>query len=314
MYFVRDADTAAAVVLKRAKYLGLDCFRIQGEIPLIPVLDQIELAQMVEIDHFGGIKSGGYIAERFKILELGMNIDKLTYEFQAIRQAIPLAPWAFWPMEESTGTRLDATGHGHDLAPDLGYMMPDVEMVTGKIGNAVRFPYSPGFQSRLYRDSDGPLRPMTKYSIVFWGRGGPTSILAPYDGITLDVRFYPEFGVQLICDPATGKLKLWTKCNTKTLETDYIFDSNRFLFVVVVGDETSLRAYVDKVLVGEDSGAVDISVNPMTDYQYVSITGNFEENSINWSVVDELGFWDKAALTPAQIDQLWNGGAGRKLY
>jgi hypothetical protein len=85
LYFVRDPSTALAVVENRAKYLSLDAFRIEGQIPLVPVLQDLELGSIVSIDHFGGIKIGGYTAEQFKIIELAMDIDNLRYTFKGIR-------------------------------------------------------------------------------------------------------------------------------------------------------------------------------------------------------------------------------------
>jgi hypothetical protein len=52
LYFVRDATTAETVIAKRAEYLELDCYLIEGEIPLIPSLD-LELGDLIEISHFG---------------------------------------------------------------------------------------------------------------------------------------------------------------------------------------------------------------------------------------------------------------------
>jgi hypothetical protein len=52
LYFVRDAPTAETVIAKRAEYLELDCYLIEGEIPLIPSLD-LELGDLIEISHFG---------------------------------------------------------------------------------------------------------------------------------------------------------------------------------------------------------------------------------------------------------------------
>ena len=97
LYFVRDDATAETVVEKRAGYLTLDCFRFEGEIPLIPSLETLELAELVDIDHFGGFKEGGYVAEQFKILELSTDIDNLKYQFKGIRRPVP-------PPEEEYGT------------------------------------------------------------------------------------------------------------------------------------------------------------------------------------------------------------------
>lgn len=89
LYFVRDAETALAVVERRAQYLDLDAFRFEGTVPLIPVLEELELADLVEITHSGGIKAGGYVGEQFKILELSMDIDNLRYQFKGIRRKLP---------------------------------------------------------------------------------------------------------------------------------------------------------------------------------------------------------------------------------
>lgn len=89
MYFVADAATALKVIERRAQYLDLDSFRFEAEIPLIPVLEQLELADLVAITHFGGIKSGGYVGEQFKVLELSMDVDSLKYHLKGIRRRLP---------------------------------------------------------------------------------------------------------------------------------------------------------------------------------------------------------------------------------
>lgn len=89
LYWVRDAATALAVVERRAQYLDLDSFRFEADIPLIPVLEELELADLVTIEHFGGIKVGGYLAEQFKVLELSMDIDNLKYKIKGIRRRLP---------------------------------------------------------------------------------------------------------------------------------------------------------------------------------------------------------------------------------
>lgn len=89
MYFVRDENTADAVVEKRGGYLSLDSFRFEAEIPLIPVIGELELADVVGIDHFGGIKVGGYVGELFKVTELSLDIDNLKYGVKGIKMIAP---------------------------------------------------------------------------------------------------------------------------------------------------------------------------------------------------------------------------------
>lgn len=88
MYFVRDAVTAAAVAHRRGQYLDLDSFQIEAVLPLIPTLNAIELADIVTIAHFGGMKSGGFTAEEFKIIELTADIDNLKYLMRGIRRRL----------------------------------------------------------------------------------------------------------------------------------------------------------------------------------------------------------------------------------
>jgi hypothetical protein len=89
LYWLRDADMAYDVVEHRASWLDLNAFRFAGEIPLIQTVNTLELAQLVSIEHFGGLKTGGYVDEQFKITQLDMNIDELKYHFYGIRRRVP---------------------------------------------------------------------------------------------------------------------------------------------------------------------------------------------------------------------------------
>jgi len=115
LYWVRDAATALAVVTRRAQYLDLDSFRFEAEIPLIPTVESIELADIATIEHFGGIKAGGYTAEQFKILELSMDIDKLKYRIKGIRRRLP--PPSEIKTEFDSTPDGDGGGDGTDSSP-----------------------------------------------------------------------------------------------------------------------------------------------------------------------------------------------------
>lgn len=104
LYFVRDAGTALAVAEYRAEWLDLDSFRFEGEVPLIPTVEELELAQIVNVTHFGGIKSGGYVAEQFKLLSLSMDIDNLKYGFKGIRRRLPPTPHEETVIDETVTT------------------------------------------------------------------------------------------------------------------------------------------------------------------------------------------------------------------
>lgn len=89
LYFVRDPETALLVAERRGDFVDLDAFRFEGTVPLIPTVDKLELAQIVGISHFGGMKAGGYVAEQFKITDLTMDLDNFAYNFKGIRRRIP---------------------------------------------------------------------------------------------------------------------------------------------------------------------------------------------------------------------------------
>lgn len=124
MFFVRDSATAQSVIEHRAQWLDLNCFRFRGKMPLIPALEDLELADIVAIDHFGGIKSGGYIAEQFKITELGMDINELIYEFAGIRRRLP--------PPDLVETEYDGDGQGGDAGS--GTLDDDGDAITDRTG------------------------------------------------------------------------------------------------------------------------------------------------------------------------------------
>lgn len=147
MYFVREAATALTVVERRAQYLDLDSFRIEGEIPLVPVLEEIELADIVSVDHFGGIKVGGYSGVQFKLTELSMDIDNLKYSFKAIRRRLP--PAEFVETYQTTGNGGDIGGGTLD---DDGIAIKSRRGIIAGLSaiNARVGPYYNGYEGELF--------------------------------------------------------------------------------------------------------------------------------------------------------------------
>ena len=89
MFFVRDANTADSVIRHRAGYCRLESFKFHATIPMIPVLEELELADLVRITHFAGMAPLGYSRKQFKIMKLVMDIDKLTYQLEGIVRKLP---------------------------------------------------------------------------------------------------------------------------------------------------------------------------------------------------------------------------------
>ncbi len=92
LYFIRDAATALEVIRRRAQYCTLESFKFEGSIPLIPVLETIELARLIRVSHFGGFDAEGYLNKQFKILELTTDIDNLKCNFKGIVRKLPPPP------------------------------------------------------------------------------------------------------------------------------------------------------------------------------------------------------------------------------
>jgi hypothetical protein len=132
LFFVRDAVTADTVVRHRAQYCRLESFRFEGKIPLIPVLEDLELGDLVRITHFGGFASSGYVGKQFKILKLIMDVDRLSYQFEGVIRK--LAP------PTAVVTKKDGSGSGGD--PDsvrvgLARVMPATNCRPGPYKTAI---------------------------------------------------------------------------------------------------------------------------------------------------------------------------------
>ena len=112
MFFVRDAATAEAVVEQRGMWLDLNAFRFEAEIPLIPVLETLELAKLVSVDHSGGIDFVGII--RWLVIIFMGSREKLNGRDLVLNKASLIA---------SSGV----VGYRFDLYPrHISYALHDV--------------------------------------------------------------------------------------------------------------------------------------------------------------------------------------------
>lgn len=84
--FVRDPVTAAEVINRRLQFLSLGSFRQEFQVPLPPVLSQIELGELVGITHSMGLAAGGYVNEEVKIVGINVDLDNLLCTLRTIRR------------------------------------------------------------------------------------------------------------------------------------------------------------------------------------------------------------------------------------
>lgn len=87
-----DPDVALAVVLERSSWMDLSSHRMQVRIGAPPVMDKVEIAEIVGISHYGGLQDGGWVNEPFKIIGRRLNLDNLEYELTLIKRVQPPMP------------------------------------------------------------------------------------------------------------------------------------------------------------------------------------------------------------------------------
>lgn len=262
LFFVRDATTAAAVVARRAQYLDLDSFRFEGTIPLIPVIDKLELGDIVSIDHFGGIKAGGYAGTQFKILELSQHIDSLTYRFKGIRRRLP-PPSMVETYEDNTGNG----GNGGSTVGDDGVAVSARQGIDGDTARNARC-------GPFYNDVEGELfaifkRP-TGFGLMAWftqnygvtwlerdqaNAPTPTNILSSFDafkqGDELHVATQESTSGRVAYHVFNMVSKTWTTVDNEVVaSTDRISDCTVSIECRNVGLEPVVYFQGDRELVG----------------------------------------------------------------
>lgn len=83
---ISDPAVALAVVLERSAWLDQQSHRMQVRIGAPPVMDKVEIANIVGITHYGGLADGGWVDEPFKIIGRRLNLDNLEYELTLIKR------------------------------------------------------------------------------------------------------------------------------------------------------------------------------------------------------------------------------------
>jgi len=212
-----------------------------------------------------------------------------------------LNPWvdcvAYWPLEEASGNRVDATGRGNDLVPFTSY----VYQTPGKVGYGVNL--APPGSLRLNSTSD--VQPNAPFSACGWmiplSPGAP-----PYSvivkGVTMDGSdSADEWGVW--GDPFTETLTFWTRgsggvssvnVSVADLDTTWVFWAavcTGSELILSINGGTPYSVSCDTPVAGDET------------LYFASPTGGYE------SFADETGIFAKA-LSGGEIAELYNGGAG----
>ena len=213
--------------------------------------------------------------------------DVVDYVFPYLNAMDFPAAWAYWKMDESSGTRADATGNGHHL-PQSGSPGYD----TGKIGNAVI----------SSSNSDG-----LRLEEIAWPVTG-NFMIAMWIKIAADggVDFNSNMGIW--AEAIGSNWYMYAATDACFAESAYIYSLDEWHFICVYHDGVGLYIEIDGVEAASDLGAHGI-----TDPYGVTYIYGLPAGQASW---DEVGIWvgDNATAAIARRAELYNGGAGWSPY
>ncbi len=214
--------------------------------------------------------------------------DVVDFVFDYINAAAFPTAWAYWKMEEMSGTRMDSSGNGHDWP---SYNSPGCG--TGKLGNALT---SSTNSDGLRKDAPDfwPIDINTQFTISFWAK------IAINGGID----FNTNMGIWLEGWAGHG-IGGYISCNMNWIDIPYTYPADEWMFVVIYHDGTGLYLEINNTAVANSPGAHEREDDLGTTYVFGIASGAM--------AFDEVGIWLQA-LTPAQRSQLWNNGAGWSPY
>jgi hypothetical protein len=215
---------------------------------------------------------------------------------------------AFWPLNETTGQRLDISGNNRHLSDSDGEQLDvgvgnAVGSVVGKIGNAAEFTGDSG--ARVLRLGT----PLPAYE-------------SPTGSISAWVKFNSVMGVVVVGDYYRTPLSIQYRGNENVSEVVGIL-SGATSFDLTHPVSTDVWYHI-VFTYDQATGAAELFVNGVSvdthtydDYSPVEELGGFAVGSTGDGfsghfidgLVDAVGVWDRV-LTTGEILQLYNQGAG----
>ena len=213
---------------------------------------------------------------------------------------------AYWKMDETSGTRVDATGNGHNAT-----QTNNPSSVSGKISNAIQFD---GDNMQYLSVADhADLRGDQDFTFAGWIR--PLDAFGdqlPYGGlITKGSGSNEEYGLYISGQKFNASIYADPELTFVPALTFGILSIDTWYFVIV-----QLTASTKQLAISVNDGQFDTAIAPGT---LPSTTGelligqNTFEVDYAWADVDELGRWNRI-LTSDERAYLYNAGTGRTLY
>ena len=211
--------------------------------------------------------------------------------------------YAYYKMDEASGSALDATAGGRNLANSGN----PITSSAGIINTARAFPGSGGaslFASRSSDFSPGS----NSFSFSFWVNFSPTAV-GYYEGLLAKGLVGPIDVEWMVYRHGDNTLRFSVSSNGSTLTTVIwasTLSNGTWYFVAGEWDRTNIKLSVNGATFRTTSfsGTIHSNAQPF-DMGLISGSGNPLDGSI-----DEVGIWMGRALTQTEVGQLYNGGAG----
>lgn len=227
----------------------------------------------------------------------------------ALRFVTPLSDGLvhYWKFDESSGDAIDAVG-SMTLANNNS-----ATFASGKVNNAVN----------LERDSAQSLKStadlsesaLTAYSVCMWvnPESVPANVLSERNHFLFTSYDSPGL-LDMIYLNNGGTRQLWFRQHFPggEVRTDYDVDLIVGSWYLICGtwNGSQIQLYLNGLAVGTPT-PISVIRTDMVDGTFL---GSDDPGSAvtNWDgLIDEVGFWTRA-LSPSEISQLYNGGAGRQ--
>ncbi|MGH7186131.1 MAG: LamG domain-containing protein [Pseudomonadota bacterium] len=204
---------------------------------------------------------------------------------------------AYWKLDEASGTRVDATGRGNDLATVVG----SPGSAAGKVGNAV----DTSSGNYLEGPVGGDLSPgNADFTIAAWlwfdALSGEGDIVNKWQSGNFEYSLATDGSNNLKFFVSDGSFPSVTATTFGAVST------STWYFVVAwhdsVGDAIKIVVNDGTVETTAHAGGVNTGSAPFS-------VGRAPFGSPHDGRVDEVGFWTRL-LTAGEITALYNGGAG----
>lgn len=233
--------------------------------------------------------------------------DVVDFTYNYLNSDFPEA-WAYWKLEEASGTRVDSSGNDRHLAP-AGANLPDSS--TGVLGNQAHFTGNASSQNRLELAECWDPSGDKQFTYSFWVKS-PEVPLTSYASFIITSNLsvtiqgaYGDYGEEglIVTVNTEDPWNLWISGDPDV----YLLPPGVSAHFFIVYDGVGLYVYVDNVLAMSASGSHGMTAN-----MDVVKFGMPAHSSVE-SWVDEFGIWE-VALTAEQRAQLYNSGAGWSPY